>query len=56
MLARAQAPVKTVKVLNAQARETMADSGSEDIAVIGNTDLTPSESENNIKNTVKTVV
>lgn len=33
--------------------QTMADSGSEDIAVIGNTDLTPSESENNLKNTVK---
>ncbi|XP_067266492.1 sorting nexin-4 isoform X1 [Chanodichthys erythropterus] len=30
----------------------MADSGSEDIAVIGNTDLTPSESENNLKNTM----
>lgn len=31
----------------------MADSGSEDIAVVGNTDLTPSALENNIKNTVK---
>uniref|UniRef100_A0A8C2BP99 Sorting nexin 4 n=1 Tax=Cyprinus carpio TaxID=7962 RepID=A0A8C2BP99_CYPCA len=30
----------------------MADSGSEEIAVIGNTDLTPSESENNLKNTM----
>ncbi|XP_056321660.1 sorting nexin-4 isoform X1 [Danio aesculapii] len=30
----------------------MADSGSEDIAVIGNTDLTPSESQNNLKNTM----
>uniref|UniRef100_A0A673HBK8 Sorting nexin-4-like n=1 Tax=Sinocyclocheilus rhinocerous TaxID=307959 RepID=A0A673HBK8_9TELE len=30
----------------------MADSGSEDIAVIGNTDLTPLESENNLKNTM----
>uniref|UniRef100_A0A671KJE2 Sorting nexin-4-like n=1 Tax=Sinocyclocheilus anshuiensis TaxID=1608454 RepID=A0A671KJE2_9TELE len=30
----------------------MADSGSEAIAVIGNTDLTPSESENNLKNTM----
>lgn len=33
----------------------MADSGSEDIAVIGNTDMTPSESENNLKNTVKPI-
>ncbi|TRZ03762.1 hypothetical protein DNTS_009749 [Danionella cerebrum] len=31
---------------------TMADSGSEDIAVIGNTDLTPSESQNNVRNTM----
>lgn len=31
----------------------MADSGSEDIAVVGNTDVTPSALENNIKNTVK---
>jgi sorting nexin-4 len=30
----------------------MADSGSEEIAVIGNTDLTSAELENNIKNTV----
>ncbi|KAK3543260.1 hypothetical protein QTP70_014080 [Hemibagrus guttatus] len=30
----------------------MADSGSEDIAVVGNTDLTPSALENNIKNTM----
>uniref|UniRef100_A0A3B4DSY9 PX domain-containing protein n=2 Tax=Pygocentrus nattereri TaxID=42514 RepID=A0A3B4DSY9_PYGNA len=30
----------------------MADTGSEEIAVIGNTDLTPSELENNIKNTM----
>lgn len=33
----------------------MADSLSEEIAVIGNTDLTPSELENNIRNTVKTL-
>lgn len=30
----------------------MADTGSEEVAVIGNTDLTPGEIENNIKNTV----
>ncbi|XP_053483275.1 sorting nexin-4 [Ictalurus furcatus] len=30
----------------------MADSGSEDIAVVGNTDVTPSALENNIKNTM----
>lgn len=55
--ARAHTCCETVKVANAQARDgqTMADSGSEDIAVIGNTDLTPSESENNLKNTVKPV-
>lgn len=55
--ARAQTPSETVKVANAQARDckTMADSGSEAIAVIGNTDLTPSESENNLKNTVKSI-
>jgi len=55
--ARTHICCETVKVANAQARDgqTMADSGSEDIAVIGNTDLTPSESENNLKNTVKPV-
>lgn len=30
----------------------MADTGSEEVAVIGNTDLTPGEIENNMKNTV----
>lgn len=58
--ARAHTPSEIVllaKVANAQARDwqIMADSGSKDIAVIGNTDLTPSESENNLKNTVKSI-
>ncbi len=58
--ARAHTPseiVVLVKVANAHARDwqTMADSGSKDIAVIGNTDLTPSSLKNNLKNTVKSI-